>query len=309
MEVGPLPIGGLKVIDFHAHFPYGWRRQYPSDSIARYAAQRRRRMALEWDMDEPDYDWSNADRSEVAARWAAEVERHGLERVVVMTGGGNDPLAETVRERPDRFSGFAHHPPDAPGALDELRRAVEELGLVGYKVIAPMVGVPLDDRSLAPLWSYLEEKRLPVVIHFGLLGTGGGVVHHPLINPLVLAPVAARYQGVRFVVPHFGCGYWKELLQLCWAYPNVYVDTSGSNQWTRWMPYPLDLESLFRKAYETVGPRRIVFGSDSSWFPRGFAYRYLQDQVRACRWLGMKEEDLRDIFHDNAARLLGLLPE
>lgn len=72
------------------------------------------------------------------------------------------------------------------------------------------------------------------------------------------------------------------------------------------MPYPLGLKDLFRKSYETVGPRRIVFGSDSSWFPRGFAYRVLQDQVRACLEIGMNEKDLSDVFGGNAARLLRL---
>ena len=53
------------------------------------------------------------------------------------------------------------------------------------------------------------------------------------------------------------------------------------------MPYPLTLEALIRKFYETIGPDRILFGSDSSWFPRGFSIRYLQDQIRACRFMNM----------------------
>jgi hypothetical protein len=72
------------------------------------------------------------------------------------------------------------------------------------------------------------------------------------------------------------------------------------------MPYPLSLEDLFRKAYETIGPERIIFGTDSSWFPRGFSYRYLQDQLRVCYWLNMKREDIEAIFGGNARRLTGL---
>jgi predicted TIM-barrel fold metal-dependent hydrolase len=86
----------------------------------------------------------------------------------------------------------------------------------------------------------------------------------------------------------------------------VLIDTSGSNQWMRWMPYKLTLEDLFRKAIETVGPDRIVFGTDSSYFPRGFAAEYLREQVQACRSIGLEQGTVEKIFHGNAARLLGL---
>ena len=72
------------------------------------------------------------------------------------------------------------------------------------------------------------------------------------------------------------------------------------------MPYPLTLEDLFRKFYETIGPERIVYGSDSSWFPRGYSIRYLQDQIKACRFMNLSHEDLQKIFGGNAARLFGL---
>ncbi|HLR47086.1 MAG TPA: hypothetical protein VK092_07995, partial [Deinococcales bacterium] len=57
---------------------------------------------------------------------------------------------------------------------------------------------------------------------------------------------------------------------------------------------------------ETIGTERIVFGSDSIGFPRGFAVRYLMDQVRACYTLGMTDADVKNIFSGNAATLLKL---
>jgi predicted TIM-barrel fold metal-dependent hydrolase len=72
------------------------------------------------------------------------------------------------------------------------------------------------------------------------------------------------------------------------------------------MPYKLTLDDLFQRFFETIGPERIIFGSDSSWFPRGFALRYLQDQIRICRFMNMTDDQLRWIFGGNAARLLGI---
>ena len=134
---------------------------------------------------------------------------------------------------------------------------------------------------------------MPVLIHFGMLGAGGGISWNERDNPGALERVARDFPTIQFVIPHFGIQYVKELLFLCWACDNVNVDTSGSNQWVRWMPYPLTLDDLLRKFHETVGPDRILFGSDSSWFPRGFSIRYLQDQIRACRFMNFPNEALR----------------
>lgn len=293
------------VIDFHAHFPTGdWRDSYDPLTAA-YARARDERMRREWDLPEREkVSGAPEALAETADFWAAEVERHGLERVVFVTGRNNDTLAGIVRRHPGKFAAMAHHRIGDPNAAGELKRAVEELGMIGYKLLAPLVEVPFEDEALAPVWKYCAAKRLPVLIHFGILGHAGGLVYHPRLSPLTLYPVAASYPEIPFVIPHFGCGYWQELLQLCWSCPNVYVDSSGSNQWIRWMPYPLSLEDLFRKAYETIGPERLIFGTDSSWLPRGFAYRYLQDQLRVCHWLNMKIEDVALIFGGNARRLM-----
>lgn len=296
---------GFSVIDFHAHFPFGRWSVSPKPQIQEYGRERTRRMNLEWDFPNRE-EYSGQSAEELADRWAEEVEKYGLERIVFVTGGGNDVLARVVARHPDKFSGMAHHDPADPKALDLLRQAVEEYGLIGYKIIGPRMRLSFDDPSLTSLWDYVASRELPVLIHFGILGHAGGIVSGPNISPLAIANLSRNYPEIPFVIPHFGCGYFQELLHLCWSCPNVYADTSGSNQWMRWMPYPLDVESALRKAYETIGPRRIIFGTDSSWFPRGFAHRYLQDQVRAGRYMNMKDEDLADVFGGNAARLLKL---
>jgi len=246
------------------------------------------------------------DLPSVIAAWKEEVRRHNLERVVFVSGGGNAILHQVVDAYPERFMGMVHHHPESPDALEELRRGIEEYGFVGYKMIGPRFSRPFEDPALTPIWRYLADREIPVLIHFGLLGKAGGQVYHPRMSPLTLWPVASEYSSIPFVIPHFGCGYIRELLHLCWSCPNVYVDTSGSNQWMRWEPVPLSLEDLFRRFYETIGPQRIIFGTDSSWLPRGFVNRYLQDQIRTCRQMNMPAEDLSLIFAGNARRLLKL---
>jgi predicted TIM-barrel fold metal-dependent hydrolase len=242
---------------------------------------------------------------EQAARWVADLDMKGVDRVNFMTGGGNDNLAKMVRLCPHKFSGFAHHSIFSEDAPSELERAVKKLGLKGYKVIGSSQTRSIDDKSVYPVWEMAEKLGIPVIIHFGVLGGGGGpALDLRNMNPLTLWEVAKMFPRIPFVIPHFGAGYLRELLLLCWSCPNVYIDTSGSNRWMRWMPFEIDLRRLFRKAIETVGPDRLIFGSDSSYFPRGFSVQYLREQLKACRSIGLEEGSIEKIFCKNAAKLL-----
>lgn len=301
----------LRVIDVHTHFPIVNTMGVPERArppqhplLQAYARERGERMRAEWNTAPAEPPASTPQEVDDALRrWVGETDKYHLRKVVFVSGGGNDRLAGLVARHPDRFLGLAHHPLQ-PGADVELRRAVDELGLRGYKLLGPATEWPFEAPELRGVWEFLAERRLPALIHFGFLGRGGGVVQHPRMSPLSLFEVARDFPEIPFIVPHFGAGYFRELLALCWSLPNIHIDTSGSNQWMRWMPYPLTLEDLFRKAFETVGPERVVFGSDSSYFPRGFSERYLLDQLRACYTLGVPDADVRCVFGGNAARLL-----
>lgn len=309
-----MPERSFPLVDVHAHFPVENTTGRPDahvrphPALAAYAEERQARMRQEWstELNEPPVPVGDpAAVDAMADRWRDELDRHDVRRINFVTGHDNDLLARVVARHPDRFSGMAHHPL-APGAGAELRRAVDELGLRGYKLLGPRTEIPFEDPAVRDVWEFLAERRLPALIHFGYLGRGGGVVAHPRMSPLSLFEVARDFPEIPFVIPHFGAGYWQDLLALCWSLPNVYVDTSGSNQWVRWMPYPLTLEDLFRKAFDTIGPERVLFGTDSAAFPRGFAGRYLQDQLRACYTMNLPEEDVALVFGGNAARLFGL---
>ncbi|NUU60090.1 amidohydrolase family protein [Paenibacillus agri] len=298
----------FKVFDIHGHLPYQLQLGSKNSHalISSYGAERSERMRLTWDFPEPAPVHDESDTTPLIDRWVQELDKYGIGGLNFLTALNNDNMADQISRHPDRFTGFAYHSIEEEGAEAELRRAVNELGLKGYKLFGPLISRPFDDPSFTPIWNFLSEKKLPVLIHFGLLGHAGGIAHHPNISPLAIFNTARDYPDIPFIIPHFGAGYFQELLHLCWSCPNVYVDTSGSNQWMRWMPYELTLESVLRKTYELIGPDRIIFGTDASGFPRGFPYRYLQDQVRAARDLRIPEDDIEKIFGNNARRLLNL---
>jgi predicted TIM-barrel fold metal-dependent hydrolase len=305
----------FQIIDSHVHFqvagyePVSTREKY----IREFGAEKWRRLQQKnayqkqcwraaWQF--PEAEPPANDYIQTAQRWLQEMEKHHIAKMVFVTGGGNEALSKVVTLAPDRFIGYAHHNLFLVDAAVRLEAAIRDLGFKGYKILAPDLPGRIDDPSLRPVWEVAEQYRIPVLIHFGILGAAGGIASHCNINPMILHDVARGYPDIPFIIPHFGCGHPEELLQLAWVCPNVYVDTSGSNQWTRWMPYPLTVRDLLRKYYETVGPERIIFGTDSEWFPRGFVRRYYEEQLRDCVELGMKPAEIKGIFRDNIAGLL-----
>lgn len=307
---------GMPIVDIHCHFPVP--EEFTPEADAAYVAangpEKLAKLRADWRWYQEQW-WTaygfpfpedvEPPEDVQRARWEAEIEAAQLDAVVFVTGGGNEQLARIVAPSP-RMIGFAHHDPFSPGAAAELRRAVEEDGMRGYKVIAPALRGPVDAEELRPLWATAEELGIPVLVHFGPLDGGGGTAAHVNIDPLKLHDVAKAFPYLPFIVPHFGCGYPRELLHLAWACRNVHVDSSGNNEWIRWMPYPLSIADLFRRFHETVGPERILFGSDSASFPRGLARKYYDTQLAAIAEAGIPDADRALILHGNAARLLRL---
>jgi predicted TIM-barrel fold metal-dependent hydrolase len=118
-------------------------------------------------------------------------------------------------------------------------------------------------------------------------------------NPLDLHNVALRHPSIRFVIPHFGAGMLRESLMLADLCPNVYLDTSSSNDWMKYSDADLTLEKVFEKALRVCGPRRLLFGTDSSFFPRGWVQPVFARQVEALRNIGVNAEDAAAILGGN----------
>jgi predicted TIM-barrel fold metal-dependent hydrolase len=123
-------------------------------------------------------------------------------------------------------------------------------------------------------------------------------------NPADLHAVALRHPRVPIIVPHFGAGYFREALMLADLCPNVYLDTSSSNHWMRYQESHLDLRQVFRRTLDVVGPGRILFGTDSSFFPRGWQHAIFEDQARALYEAGLSAADAELIFSANLLRIM-----
>ena len=121
-----------------------------------------------------------------------------------------------------------------------------------------------------------------------------------------MIPTADAHPKVRFVIPHFGAGFFRETLIAGAQCSNIYVDTSSSNSWTAVLPERITLGDIFERALGVFGPKRILFGTDSSVFPRGWRHDILRDQREALGACGLGESDREWLLGRNAQELLGL---
>jgi predicted TIM-barrel fold metal-dependent hydrolase len=123
-------------------------------------------------------------------------------------------------------------------------------------------------------------------------------------DPLAVAAIAVRYPDVPFVIPHFGAGLFREALMAADAAPNIVLDTSSSNSWIAFNP-GLTLRDVFARALDCAGPSRLLFGTDSSFLPRGWHAAVFKSQQEMLIDLGVAEADQQLIFGGNFSRIFG----
>src|SRR5262249_31827301 len=124
-------------------------------------------------------------------------------------------------------------------------------------------------------------------------------------NPLDLHAIALAYPAVPIIIPHFGAGMFREALMVADLCPNVLLDSSSSNGWIKYQP-GLTLSAVFKQALAVVGPERILFGTDSSFFPRGWVKAVYDVQVAALEEIGAPADVRKKIFAANFDRVFPL---
>ena len=80
----------------------------------------------------------------------------------------NDEVASMVDDYPDRFTGLGITPmQDATASIEELERAVNDLGLRGVTIKDHINGHTLDEPMFYPFWEAAERLGAVVEIHQG----------------------------------------------------------------------------------------------------------------------------------------------
>src|SRR5436190_11806198 len=231
----------------------------------------------------------------LAERWIAELDRNEVSRAALIASvpGDEESVAAAVRTQPARFVGLFMLNAGAADAPDRARRAFTELGLRCACLFPAMHRYRFDDERVARVFEVAAANRGAIFAHCGYLSIEArarlgltNLLDLRFGDPLALAATAVRFPSVPVIVPHFGAGFFREALMAAELCPNVHLDTSSSNSWVKYVP-GLTLTEVFRRALAVAGPNRLIFGTDSSFFPRGWrrviygAQRTILDEIGA----------------------------
>jgi hypothetical protein len=249
--------------------------------------------------------------TELGDRWVMELDRHGVSRAALIASVPGDAVsvAEAVAHHPHRFVGFFMHNPlglDSEAALD---RAFEGLHMKAACLFPAMHGYRLDDEAVEKVFRSAAEHRGAVFVHCGVLTVGVrkklGLPSRfdlRLGDPLAVARVALGFPQVPVIIPHFGAGFFREALMAADQCPTIHLDTSSSNSWIKFHS-GLTIEQVFATALAVVGPSRLLFGTDSSFFPRGWQAGLYAEQQRILESIGVTAADRDAILGGNFNRL------
>jgi uncharacterized protein len=247
----------------------------------------------------------------LAERWVAELDRQQVGRAALIASipGDEESVAGAIRRHPSRFVGYFMFNPNGPDADVRLGRALGELNLRVVALFPAMHKYCLDDDRVHAVFTAAAARRAAVFVHCGVLTVGvrkklglPSPFDMRLGDPLAVAAVALQHPTVPVIIPHFGAGFFREALMAADQCATVHLDTSSSNGWMKYYP-GLTLDGVFRQALAVAGPDRLLFGTDSSFFPRGWQKPIHDAQVAALDAIGIAEDARRAIFGGNFERL------
>ena len=291
-----------KVYDAHCHF-------FGHSFFNRIAKQRGfnspEELIRNWQFRGGKIELPPKDSKALAEMWAKEAEKNNVDKIVLLPEFNDlTDIRVATREYPDIFIPFLSIDPTKSEAREILEQGISEIGVKGIKLYPPLHYFHAYEDRVRPIYEIAQENDLLVTFHFGV--SVGSTADMRFMNPSDLSPVALEFPKVKFALAHFGTGYFRELLFLMYHYKNIYAETSSSNVWMKYLPYELTLQDVFGKVIEVAGVDHIIFGTDSSFFPRGWRRAIFEWQLAVVNDLRLSQEEINAIFYKNLERILKL---
>ena len=243
----------------------------------------------------------------------------------------NDDLAKVQANYPGKFVGLAQAPVlEGQEAIQEIDRAVRNLGLKGITITSQTKGVSLDAPKLYDLYEKICELDVPIFVHPALAPVGYDLLQDydlPRVlgrevdltvatTRLIAGGVLDRFPDLKLVIAHFGGGiaavkdrllakgYRFGTLKRPFAdyFDMLYFDLAG---------FEGGLAAL-HCALQGIRPERLLFASD---YPQDFTgvntdtgrrMKELKAYIDAVRALALSDATKEAILGRTAAQLLKL---
>jgi 4-oxalmesaconate hydratase len=236
----------------------------------------------------------------------------------------NDLVHRVVELYPERFAGVCQLP-QSPGvpivrSVGELRRCVEELGMIGCNLNPDPSGghwtaPPLTDKSWYPLYEAMIELDVPAMVHVSATvneafhATGSHYLNADTtaFMQFLQSDIFTDLPELRFVIPHGGGAvpyHWGRFRGLADMLGRPEPDTSvlGNVFFDTCVYHQPGIDLLF----EVIGVDNILFGSEMVGAVRGIDFctgRYFDDTRHYVDALKLPAEDAAKVYEGNVRRV------
>jgi predicted TIM-barrel fold metal-dependent hydrolase len=132
---------------------------------------------------------------------------------------GNDANAELVGRYPDKFRSFVSLPlPHIDASVRELRRGMDELGMIGVNLHISVLDRSVAEDEFLPIYDEVNQRGgvifyhpcnngvcSPMITDYGLNGAlGTSFEDAAIVLHLIAKRIPAQFENIRFVIPHLG---------------------------------------------------------------------------------------------------------
>jgi predicted TIM-barrel fold metal-dependent hydrolase len=234
----------------------------------------------------------------------------------------NDRHAALVREYPARFASFVSLPlPHVEASLREMRRGLDELGMVGVTLQCACLDRSIADDLFDPLFREMNARgavlflhpavnglRSPFITDWGLTAAAGPLLEDATVAlHLMVKGIPVRYPDIKIIVPHLGGGLSGYLERLDNQMLQFLPDLRGRpSEMARGFWYDTvshGSRPALRAAVDAFGADKLLAGSD---FPVLLPFESYSDTFGYIQKAGLSRREARCILYENASRLLKL---
>ena len=262
----------------------------------------------------------------------------GPEDALELSRIANDEMAELVSRFPGRFLGAAACLPmnNPQGTLDELDRAVRQLGLCAVQIYTDIQGRPLDDPAFAPVFDKVAELDIPILLHpvrgpdradyptehssrfdaWRIIGWPYDTV--AAMTRLAFSGIFDRHPNIKIVTHHLGgfAPYLSERIRE--GYDKLLKAARAANEPVPLKKHPHDYFHEFYADTITIGSvpalacgleffgaGRVLFATDMPFDTQG-GLKYVEIALEAMEALDAPANDKEKIFELNARSIFRL---
>jgi len=265
----------------------------------------------------------------------------GPEDAAELARRGNDGMAELCAKYPDRFPGFTATLAmnNMAATVEEIDRAVNDLGARGVEFYTNAAGKPLDLPEFEPVFQKMSEHDLPIWVHpirpahfpdyltedkskYEIWWTFGWPYEtSAFMARIVFAGYFDKYPNLKIITHHLGgmVPYFEGRVGPGWDQLGSRTSDEDYSQILGNLKKPhLDYFKMFYADTAVFGSRaatvcgleffgsdNVVFASDAPFDPEG-GPMYIRETIRVIDSLDVSEEVREKIYWRNAARIMKL---